>query len=128
MDHEVSRFYKDVVIKVMCLVLVFALYKFSRGYFSLVLVGYGLLSAVCRRNAQAVSCFVLFPLMVIVNSAILPKTGMSGMVLRLGPLLIGLALCVTAVGRKGSLRLPFGALFLYLFCSKQYVRKATLSC
>lgn len=82
--------------------------RVTRNYILPLYVGMGLICVLTNKLGWALVYYVLFPFYVILNPAILPKVGsMTGFCLRVGPLLIGLALAFTAASRQGHHRLPF---------------------
>lgn len=114
MRLEDKQFLKDVIKCVSILVVTIFACRISRGYFTLVMAVLGVWWALAKQMGKALSCFAFFPLLIVMDPVVLPKTALMGVVLRLAPLLIGLVLCITANGRRGTNRLPLGGLFIYL--------------
>lgn len=114
---EEKRLYKDVFKMVMVLALCVLLGRISKGYFVVVLAVLGLFWGMTRSVAKAIACFAFFPFLIVLDPGVFPKTEVSALVLRVAPLAIGLVLTLTATGRRGTNRLPFGSLFLYLACA-----------
>ena len=114
MKTATQKLYKDVATIAVLLVLAMVLCRFSKGYFTLVLAMLGVSWACSQAYGKALICFAIFPLLVVIDSAILPKPAIAGYVLRLAPLLIGLCLALTTGQKRGLIKMPFGMLFLYL--------------
>lgn len=112
-----DRFTKDVAKTVITLALAILACRFSRGYFSVVIVALGLIWAFQDKVSLAFACFVLCPYMVVMNPFILPKTGIMGLSLRFGPLLMGLLLALSSARRPGRHMIPLAGLFLYFVCA-----------
>ncbi len=82
--------------------------RVTRNYILPLYVAMGLICVLTNKLGWALVYYVLFPFYVILNPAVFPKVGsITGLSLRVGPLLIGLALAFTAASRQGHHRLPF---------------------
>lgn len=89
-------------------VLTILLARVTRNYILPLYVAAGLICVLTNKLGWALVYYVLFPFYVILNPAVFPKVGsMTGLSLRFGPLLIGLALAATSASRQGHHRLPF---------------------
>lgn len=117
LSFEEKYLYKGVLKTTLLLFLCVLLGRITKGYFVIVLATLGLFWGVTQSVAKAVACFAIFPFLIVLDPEVLPKTEVSALVLRLAPLTIGLVLTLTATGRRGTNRLPFGSLFLYLVCA-----------
>lgn len=109
-----ATLYKDVAKTTVCIVLAIFLCRITRGYFALLMGFAGLIWALGKSTGKSISCFALFPLLIVIDPGILPKTVVMAYTLRLVPLVIGVVLFLKSFGRSGTNRLPFGYLFLYL--------------
>lgn len=106
------------VIKCMTvLALSIAACRFTSGYFAVVMAVLGIGWALSNRIGRALACYAFFPLLIVLDQGILQQTEVSGIVLRISPLIIGLTLFAMANTRPGDNMLPFGSLFVYLFLS-----------
>lgn len=115
MNEERQTSYKRVAKLLAFLVGVMLLCRATNDAALPVVVIVGLWCTVSRRIGWALVFFALFPFLVVVNPGILPKeTPVARYALRFGPLLIGLALALLAVNRRGRDRLPFGSLVPFL--------------
>lgn len=103
------------VFKGMALLLLVLLFcRFSAGVGAAILAAAAFVCALTHRNAWALMGYILFPFMVVMNPFFLPKTGISGMVLRLAPMLIAVGLVVSSFSRHGRHNIPIGMLWVYL--------------
>lgn len=112
-----NRLVVNVIKMGLLLLLSILLCRVTQGYFAFVMVLYGLVCSVTRRYGHALCCFALFPLLVISNPYLVPKPTAMGTALRFGPLLIGMGLSLSAMGRRGGVCVPLGGLLLYLCCA-----------
>jgi len=97
------------------LVAIIAACRFSGGAATLILAILAVFAAISGRVAYALGSYALFAFMVIMSSYVLPKTGVTGLVLRLAPIGITLGLLVQCGKRAGNNSLPVGMLWVYLF-------------
>ena len=114
MNTATQELYKDVAKIAWLMVLAMVLCRVSKGYFTIVLAMLGMGWACSHAYGKALICFALFPLLVMIDAAIVPKPAIAGYALRLAPLLIGLCLALTTGQRRGLIKMPFEMLFLYL--------------
>ena len=100
--------YKQTFKMLMFTVLSILLARVTRNYILPLYVAAGLICVLTNKLGWALVYYVLFPFYVILNPSVMPKVGsMTGLSLRAGPLLIGLALAFTSASRQGHHRLPF---------------------
>jgi len=100
--------YKQTFKMLMFTVLSILLARVTKNYILPLYVAAGLICVLTNKLGWALVFYVLFPFYVILNPGVLPKVGsITGLSLRAGPLLIGLALAFTAASRQGHHRLPF---------------------
>ncbi len=103
-----SGIYKQTLKMLAFTVLTILLARVTRNYILPLYVAMGLICVLTNKLGWALVYYVLFPFYVILNPAVFPKVGsITGLSLRVGPLLIGLALAFTAASRQGHHRLPF---------------------
>ena len=111
-----SGIYKQTLKMLMFTVLTILLARVTRNYILPLYVAMGLICVLTNKLGWALVYYVLFPFYVILNPALLPKVGfLTGLSLRAGPLLIGLALAFTATSRQGHHRLPFIMIVPFMF-------------
>ena len=95
--------------------------KYTYGGGALLIAGITIVMAFSGRVGWAIAGYALFPFMVVMNPFILPKNGVTGMVLRLAPMAITVALVISGSTRRGNHQIPLGLIYLYLlvavFCS-----------
>lgn len=116
-DPELKSLYKTVAKISLMIVASVLLCRVTEGFFSIILVALGIGWAMTNAYGKSLACFALFPFMIVLSPAILPKTSILAIALRLGPLAIGVVLCIISFGRRGSQKLPFSGLLLYLAVS-----------
>lgn len=109
-----NKFYIQAVKTLALIILVLVLCRFTKGRFSAVIVLTGIWAAFQKRYGLAICCYVLIPLIVVLNPALIRKVGMTMPILRFGALLIGLSLVVVAAKRSGKHRIPFGGIIPFL--------------
>ena len=88
--------------------------KYTYGGGALLIAGITLVLAFSGRVGWAIVGYSLFPLMVVMNPFILPKNGITGIVLRLAPMAITIALVISGSTRRGNHQIPLGLIYLYL--------------
>lgn len=88
--------------------------KYTKGGGAVVLLGIAFFSALSGRVGWAIAGYILFPFMVVMNPYVLPKSGATGIVLRLAPLLVGFGLMVSSATRTGRNQIPIGMIWAYL--------------
>lgn len=91
-----------------------ALTRFSKGLWLGVMTIAGVVWALSNKPGKALSMYLLIICMVVMNPILLPMGGFFGMLVRFGPLLIGLALMVRGLSSGGQSRVPFGTLVAFL--------------
>ena len=92
-----------------------ALTRLSQGFALLAMTLLGVIWAFNSRFGKAFSIYAMLLVMVVVNPIILPKVGlMYSLGLRLGPLIIGLALVIRAITITRKQALPLGLMLVYL--------------
>lgn len=105
----------DVAKGMALLVLVLLACGHTKGGGTILIAGAAFLCALTGRIGWAIIGYILFPLMVVMNPLVMPKDGMTGMVLRLGPMAITAGLLVSGASRSGRHQIPIGRIWLYLF-------------
>lgn len=105
----------DVAKGMALLVLVFLVCGHTKGGGAILVAGAAFLCALTGRIGWAIIGYILFPLMVVMNPLVVPKDGMTGMVLRLAPMAITVGLLVSGASRSGRHQIPIGLMWLYLF-------------
>lgn len=115
MISDDKRLCKDIAKAALVLATAIFLCRATNGYFAIAMAVLGVWWACTQKFGLALSCFAFFPFMLILDHALLPKTTVLGIVLRISPLVIGLILFIMSTSRRGVNRLPFGSLFFYLF-------------
>ena len=92
-----------------------ALMRVFNGYYGFALMVFGVWAAFTGKAGWAFSHYALLLMTVITNPILLPKDGMAwSLSLRVGPLLIGLAMIISASRAHGNHRLPFGGMIPFL--------------
>ena len=105
---------KDVTKGMVLLLLALLACKYTMGGGALVIAGITLVMAFSGKVGWAIVGYTLFPLMVVMNPFILPKNGITGMVLRLAPMAITIALAISGVARRGRNQIPLEMIYFYL--------------
>ncbi len=115
--HE-QNIYKQTAKMLVFTVASILLCRFSAGYLTPVFVLAGVLCAFLNHLGWALVFFVLMPFFVILNPGVLPKDNfVVGISLRMGPLLIGLVLAISAASREGRHRLPFVGIIPFMLAA-----------
>lgn len=109
-----DKFTKKVLARALLIILCILLCKYTAGVFSIVMCGAGLMWSMKNNVGKALSCFVIFPMFIILSPIILPKPFIMGLMLRVGPLILTLGLVLSATKRRGNHSVPLAALFIYL--------------
>ena len=95
--------------------------KYTYGGGALLIAGITIVMAFSGRVGWAIAGYALFPFMVVMNPFVLPKNGITAMVLRLAPMFITVVLVISGATRQGRHQIPIGMIYLYLlvagFCS-----------
>lgn len=107
---------KGVIKKLLVILLGIACIRYV-GWTALLLICIvGVIAAILRKVHIALCALMALCFTVPINPLIIGRLGsVGGICLRIGPLLIGLLLALNGMGRPGRLRLPLGALLIYLF-------------
>ena len=105
---------KDVAKGMVLLLLAMLACKYTMGGGAIVIALIAFAMALTGRIGWAIIGYCLFPFMVIMNPFVLPKSGISGMVLRLAPMFLTIALVISGVSRSGRNQIPLGMIYLYL--------------
>lgn len=110
-----NDYYKKSAKTVALFCLYIALVRFTNGFFLGIMVLMGMVWAFNGKVGKAISIYVMIAFMVIINPNILPKVGVIyTMGLRVGPLLLGLALVCKGSSSQSKRRLPLGVMLAYL--------------
>lgn len=91
-----------------------ALTRFSKGLWLGVLTLSGVVCAFSNKPGKALSMYLMIICMVGLNPIIMPMGGSFGIIVRFGPLLIGLALMLRGLSSGGQSRVPLGMLVAFL--------------
>lgn len=113
-----NEYYKRSLktLAIFCLYLV--LVRFTHGAFLMAMTLMGMVWAFNGKIGKALSIYVMIMFMVSINPNILPKSGtMYTVGLRIGPLLVGLALVMRGISMQNRRRLPLGMMLMYLLVS-----------
>lgn len=108
------QFYKRVLKTAAVLSVVILSCKFTFGVAGCLLALCGVWAAMQNKLGYAIACYMLFPFLVIANPAIVPKGGLMGYALRLGPMMITGALVLSGTRRPGRHTIPLGGMTLYM--------------
>lgn len=113
----------DVLKGVALLVLVLIVCGKTMGGGAILVAGAAFVMAITGRIGWAIIGYCLFPLMVVMNPYVLPKSGLTGVALRLGPMFLTVGLMISGASRPGRHQIPMGLIWLYLLvaglCSMQ---------
>ena len=111
-----SDIYKRAAKQLLWLFLWVVAARFSRGFSLCAMAAVGMLLAVQKKVGKSFSIFAMLAFIVTINEALMPKEGIGYTIgLRIGPLLIGLALAMVGIIKRQTYGLPMGAMVLYLF-------------
>lgn len=105
---------KQVVIQLAVLLASIALTRFSQGAWLGVMTLMGLVWALSGKAGKALTMYSMIICMIGINPIILPIGRFFGILVRFGPLLIGLALMLKGFSMPGQSRVPLGMLMVYL--------------
>lgn len=112
---KVNVYYKRSLKTLAIFCLYLALARFSQGAFLVVMTLMGMTFAFNGKMGKAISIYVMMMFMVSINPNILPKVGiMYTLGLRVGPLLVGIALVIRGLSMQNRRRLPLGMMLVYL--------------
>ena len=109
-----DRLVKDVLKETLLLAISLVLSKYTYGVFTVVVALLGVYWAMTGSTGKALSCFVFMPVYIILSYNLIAHSQIQGLAVRLGPLAISMALCLTSVKRPGNHVLPFGTIVGYL--------------
>lgn len=109
------KLFKDVAKGMALLVLVLLVCGKTMGAGAILVAGVAFMCAVSGRIGWAIIGYILFPFMVIINPFVIPKEGITGMVLRLAPAFVTVGLLISGASRHGRHQIPIGFIWLYLF-------------
>lgn len=104
----------DVAKGMALLLLVLLVCGHTKGGGAVLVAAAAFLLALTGRIGWAIIGYIFFPLMVVLNPLVVPKEGISGMVLRLAPMAITVGLLVSGASRSGRHQIPIGMIWLYL--------------
>lgn len=115
MNFSSEKTYSNVIKMAVWILFSIAACRFTNGWFSIFIAIMGVWCALARKPGWSVSHYILLPFLLSVNYIILPKTGAVWNVgLRIGPLIIAIALTIGSVRRSGTHRLPFAGILPFL--------------
>lgn len=109
-----NPFYKQVAKSLVLLLVSIALTRFSQGFWLGVMTLCGIMWALHGKAGKALSMYFMIICMVELNPFIMPMAKFFSILVRFGPLLIGLALMLKGVSLKGQSRVPLGLLTVFL--------------
>lgn len=89
--------------------------KYTKGGGAALIALVTFMMAVTGRIGWALIGYCLFPFMVVMNPHILPRTGLTALILRLAPMAITVVLLTSGASRQGRHQIPLGMMYLYLF-------------
>lgn len=115
MTRSDYKLFKDIAKGMALLVFVLLVCGHTKGGGAILVAGAAFLCALTGRIGWAIIGYIFFPLLVVMNPFVVPKEGMSGMVLRLAPMAITVGLLVSGASRSGRHQIPIGLIWLYLF-------------
>ena len=106
--------YKQAAKILALLVASIVLTRFSRGLWLGVLTLSGVVCALSNKPGKALSIYLIIVSMVGINPILLPVSGYFSILVRFGPLLVGLALMIRGLSSGGQSRVPLGMLVAFL--------------
>lgn len=109
------KLFKDIAKGMALLLLVVLACGRTMGAGAVLAVGATFLCAMSGRLGWAVIGYILFPFLTVMNPLIVAKGGLTGTVLRVGPMLVTIALLVSGASRSGHHQIPIGMIWFYLF-------------
>lgn len=108
-------FYKSAFKTLVVLVFALALSRFTHGYVLPLIVCLGCFWALTGCQGNAISTYIFFPLLIVVNPMLLPKESVVwGLAIRFGTMAIAFCMCIGAARLHGRHRLPFGGIIPFL--------------
>lgn len=114
MKIDDKRLIKLIAKKVGVLAALFVACKFTQGLAATSVVAIGVWGALSSRTGIAMSCYILFPLLIIMNPYVVSIGGVAGAILRIGFLVMTFLLMFAAAKRKGNQNVPLGGLWAYV--------------
>lgn len=113
-----DSFYKDVSKATIALIAVLAMCRLTLGGIAVIIGVVGLFAALMRKPAATACCFIIFPLLVVFNRAII---GVDGFILLVSRFAFGLMVLAGILSGTSSMlsreRLPIGWILLYIAVS-----------
>lgn len=109
-----NNLFPKVVKSALLIALSILLCRLTRGYFAGILAFLGIVWAFKNKQEMAANCYMLFPFLVIMNPFILSKEGICGLALRLGPIVMAIALFLSSSRKSSRHTIPIGAISFYL--------------
>lgn len=88
--------------------------KYTAGGGALLIAGVAVVCAFAGKIGWSMIAYILFPFMIVLNPVVLPKTGITGMVLRFAPMVVTVVLVITAASRRGRHQIPMGMMWPFL--------------
>ena len=110
-----SLMYKQTLVQLCWIVASIAITRFTQGLWLGIMTLAGIVWALSGRPGKALSMYLMILSMVVLNPIIMPMGGLFGILVRFGPLLIGIALMLKGISLGGQSRVPLGMLISYLF-------------
>ena len=105
---------REVLRTVLAICGVFLACRFTRWFAVVAVLLYGVKTASTQQLGRALACYVLFPLLVVMNPYVCSIGGMGQMFLKLGFMVMTLMLVASAQKRKGNESVPMAGLWAYL--------------
>ena len=109
-----KQFIKQVLDRLLALLLAMALVRLSHGLWLGVMAIIGTVWALSGKSGKALAIYFMITCMVNINPIILPMDGSFGIFARFGPLVIGLALMLKGMSFRGQSRVPLGMIMVFL--------------
>lgn len=106
--------YKKALNILILLVASIVLTRFTNGLWLGVMTIAGAVWALSNKSGKALSMYLMIICMVELNPILMPMGGFFGILVRFGPLLIGLALMFRGLSASGQSRVPLGMLVAFL--------------
>lgn len=88
--------------------------KYTKGGGAVLISCIAVICAFAGKIGWSMIAYILFPFMIVLNPVVLPKEGITGMVLRFAPMLVTVVLVITAVSRRGRHQIPMGMIWPFL--------------
>lgn len=107
--------YRQTLKSMLVLLAVLVACRASNGFILPILATVGCFAALSGRVGFAICTYMIFPLLIVINPMLIPKTGeVWGPSIRLGTLAISCSLAIGAVRRPGNNTLPFLGILPFL--------------